>query len=166
MKTIVCLLVVALAGLNLLAADTTPKKPKAQSSAEIEALAKTLAPSQRASLLDLLNRGDDSKLLEIPGIGPTRAAAIRKARPFNDITDVVQVEGIGPVTFSEMVAHAQAGFPPNARKQAPKKKKKSPGTTAAAGQPGTCPPASPPWTPAVQPLQNPLIHRDVAAFKP
>lgn len=126
MKTIVHLLVAALWGLTLLAADTAPKEPSAQ----VEALAKTLTPSQRSSLLALLNRGNETMLLEISGIGTTRAAAIQRARPFDDVTDVVKVEGIGPATFAEMVAHARAGFPPNAKKPAPKKKK-SPAATAA-----------------------------------
>lgn len=126
MKTIVCLLMTALWGLNLPAADTAPKKPSAQ----VEALAGTLTPPQRTKLLTLLNHGDDTLLLGVPGIGPTRAAAIIAARPFADVADVVRVAGIGAGTFAEMVAHARADFPPpQARK--PAARKKSSGKAAA-----------------------------------
>ncbi|MGV3659531.1 MAG: ComEA family DNA-binding protein [Prosthecobacter sp.] len=139
MKTIACLLVVALCGLNLFAAEATPKKknakPKAPAaeqekpSAKMEALAKTLTAAEKTRLLALLNEGDEKALVAVSGVGETRAAAIKKARPFADVTDVMKVEGIGEGTFAEMVAHAKAGFPQEsaAKKEEPAtEKKKSP----------------------------------------
>lgn len=124
MKTLARLLVVAFCGLslNLLAADTAPAKK--QPSAQVEALANTLTPPQRSRLLAMLNEADGLQLQGLPGIGETRAAAIQKARPFADLTDVVKVEGIGAGTFAGMVAHARAGFPLDAKR--PPSRKKSP----------------------------------------
>ncbi|MBL9130353.1 MAG: helix-hairpin-helix domain-containing protein [Verrucomicrobiaceae bacterium] len=130
MKYCITLVVILLAGLSLQAAETkkksTPKaKPDAEETAKvpakIEAIAKSLTTTQRGKLLDVLNKGDDAALVAIPGIGETRAAAIKKARPFNDVTDVTKVEGVGEGTFAEMVAHAKAGFPKADSKEEPKK---------------------------------------------
>lgn len=140
MKTLVSLLTILALSLSLIAAETTPKKkspakPKAPAteeakpSAKVEAVAKTLTPSQRTKLLDLLNEGDDKALMTIPNVGETRAAAIKKARPFADVTNVMKVEGVGEATFAEMVAHAKAGFPKPEKKEAkeePAPKKKAP----------------------------------------
>ncbi len=140
MKTLVSLLTILALSLSLIAAETTPKKkspakPKAPAteeakpSAKVEAVAKTLTPSQRTKLLDLLNEGDDKALMTIPNVGETRAAAIKKARPFADVTNVMKVEGVGEATFAEMVAHAKAGFPQPEKKEAkeePAPKKKAP----------------------------------------
>lgn len=149
MKILARLLVVTvLCGLNLFAADAAPKKkaakPKADAaqeakpSAKTEALAKTLTPTQKAALLKLLNEGDDKALLAIPGVGETRATAIKKGRPFADVTDVLKVEGIGEGTFAEMVAHAKAGFPAEGEKKAEstgEAKKKAPAKKKAAAKP-------------------------------
>ncbi|MDZ4402087.1 hypothetical protein [Prosthecobacter sp.] len=140
MKTFVYLLSILAFSLSLSAAETAPKKkspakPKAPAteeakpSAKVEAVAKTLTPSQRTKLLDLLNEGDDKALMTIPNVGETRAAAIKKARPFADVTNVMKVEGIGEATFAEMVAHAKAGFPQPEKaeaKEEPAPKKKAP----------------------------------------
>ncbi len=132
MKTLITLMTLAAFGLNLGAAETTKKKtaPKAKPaatetakpSAKVEAVAKTLTPTQKTKLLTLLNDGDEKELQSMPGIGATRAAAIKKARPFADVTDVIAVEGVGEGTFAEMVAHAKAGFPGAEKKGAPEKK--------------------------------------------
>lgn len=143
MKTFITLLSLLVLSLSLSAAETAPKKkspakPKApvaeeaKPSAKVEAIAKTLTASQRTKLLTLLNEGDDKALINLPGIGETRAAAIKKARPFADVTDVMKVEGVGDNTFAEMVANAKAGFPSKtevkkeeaAEKKAPPAKKK------------------------------------------
>jgi hypothetical protein len=68
-------------------------------------------------------------------VGETRAAAIKKARPFKDVTEVAKVDGVGEGTFAEMVAYAKAGFPKSeakaeepkgeAKKKAEPKKSKS-----------------------------------------
>lgn len=121
MKPFITLLSALLLGLSLNAAEAPAKKkaaPKkapateaARPSAKIEAIAKTLTSAQRTKLLKILNEGDEKALLAIPGVGETRAAAIKKARPFADVTGVMKVEGVGDTTFAEMVAHAKAGFP-------------------------------------------------------
>lgn len=146
MKTVILLLSIVAFSLNLSAADAPAKKkaaPKkapaaeeaAKPSAKVEAIAKTLTASQKTKLLDLLNEGDEKALQNIPGVGATRAAAIKKARPFADVTNVVRVEGIGEATFAEMVAHAKAGFPQPEKKEAkeePAEKKKTPAKPKAA----------------------------------
>lgn len=143
MKTIVSLLTLVVLSLSLSAAETAPKKkstakPKAPAaeeakpSAKVDAIAKTLTASQKTKLLALLNDGDNAELMTIPGVGETRAAAIKKARPFADVTTVLKVEGIGDATFAEMVAHAKAGFPQPEKKEAkeePATKKKAPSKT-------------------------------------
>lgn len=140
MKTLVSLLTILALSLSLIAAETTPKKkspakPKAPAteeakpSAKVEAVAKTLTASQKTKLIALLNDGDEAALMTIPNVGETRAAAIKKARPFADVTNVVKVEGVGEATFAEMVAHAKAGFPQPEKKEAkeePAPKKKAP----------------------------------------
>jgi competence protein ComEA len=48
------------------------------------------------------NRADARALEVLPGIGPSRAAAIvaeRERRPFRDVADLRRVPGIGPVTL-------------------------------------------------------------------
>jgi Holliday junction resolvasome RuvABC DNA-binding subunit len=139
MKTFTALLSILVLSLSLSAAETAPKKkssakPKASAaeaakpSAKVEAIAKTLTASQKTKLLALLNDGDDAALTSIPNVGETRAAAIKKARPFADVTNVVSVEGVGEATFAEMVAHAKAGFPQPDKKEAKEEpaKKKAP----------------------------------------
>lgn len=145
MKTFTTLLTLLVLSLSLSAAETAPKKkspakPKAPAaeaakpSAKVEAIAKTLTPSQKTKLLDLLNEGDEGALMSIPNVGETRAAAIKKARPFADVTNVVNVEGVGEATFAEMVAHAKAGFPQPEKKEAKGEsvKKKAPATKSKA----------------------------------
>lgn len=168
MKTILCLLAMAVCGPHLLADDQRPQKaePKPQASARVEAIANTLTFSQRSQLLDLLNHGDDFVLLRVPGIGESRAAAIKKARPFGDVTDVVRIAGIGEGTFAEMVAHVRNGSPPKPKRPAPTKKappKSVPKQPRIAAWRGI--PLRPAWTQDVRSSQIPLIHRDMAAFK-
>jgi hypothetical protein len=102
MKTFVYLLSILAFSLSLSAAETAPKKkspakPKAPAteeakpSAKVEAIAKTLTASQKTKLLALLNDGDDAALTDDPQCWcETRAAAIKKARPFADVTNVVK----------------------------------------------------------------------------
>lgn len=132
MKTLITLLTLSMLCLGLGAAETTKKKSTTKSkdsvaetakpSAKVAAIAKTLTPTQNTKLLDLLNKGDEKALQNVPGIGKTRATALIKARPFASVTDVVGVEGVGEVTFSEMVKHAKAGFPQPEKKAEPEKK--------------------------------------------
>jgi Holliday junction resolvasome RuvABC DNA-binding subunit len=113
------------------AAETAPKKQAASAkveskekapSAEAQAVAKTLTPTQKTKLLDLLNKGDAEALQTLPGIGPARAKEIVKSRPFENPVDLVKVDGIGDATLADIVAHAKAGFPEADKKEAPKKK--------------------------------------------
>lgn len=80
-------------------------------SAEAVAIAKTLTPSQKSKLLELINKGDDAALQSLPGIGPAKAKGIVKARPFATPAELVKVTGIGEETLADIVAHAKAGFP-------------------------------------------------------
>ncbi len=57
-----------------------------------------------------LNREDERTLEVLPGIGPTRARAIRAARPFCRVSELRRVRGIGPVTLSRLVG--QVSVPP------------------------------------------------------
>ncbi len=84
-----------------------PAKP----SGRVQVAAKMLTPAERLKLLSILNEGDDQALQSLPGIGATRAAAIKKARHLIDPIDLVKVEGIGDQTFVDIIAHAKAGFP-------------------------------------------------------
>ena len=104
MKWLVAL--ISLHAADLLAAEKEAKVP-----ARIEAIAQMLTPTQRMKLLDLLNKGRDDTLRSLPGVGETRLAAIKQARPFNDITEVTQVPGVGEGTFIDFVKHAKSGFP-------------------------------------------------------
>lgn len=104
MKWLVAL--ISLHAADLFAADKEAKVP-----ARIEAIAQMLTPTQRMKLLDLLNKGRDDTLRSLPGVGETRLAAIKQARPFNDITEVTQVPGVGEGTFIDFVKHAKSGFP-------------------------------------------------------
>ena len=70
-----------------------------------------LPPTQCRRLLDLLKKGRVGTLGSLPGVGGTRLAAIKQARPFNDITEVTQVPGVGEGTFIDFVKHAKSGFP-------------------------------------------------------
>lgn len=101
-------LVLLLCCADLTAADKIPLR--------IQAIAQMLTATQRMKLLDLLNKGRDDSLRSLPGVGETRLEAIKTARPFNDITEVTLVPGVGEGTFIDLVKHAKAGFPKKAAK--------------------------------------------------
>jgi len=134
MKTLITILALAILSFPLNAAETSKKKTTAKPtataaetakpSAKVEAIAKSLTTAQKTKLMALLNEGTEQELQTVPGVGETRAAAIKKARPFADVTSVVNVEGIGEATFAEMVAHAKAGFPQEEKKEVAKKAEK------------------------------------------
>ena len=59
-----------------------------------------------------LNREPASTLEVLPGIGPRRAAAIvaaREERPFETVSDLVRVKGIGPATVARLSGLVCAG---------------------------------------------------------
>ncbi|WP_395750637.1 ComEA family DNA-binding protein [Prosthecobacter sp.] len=121
MKFFISLLVVLVLSCGLSVAQTAPKsKAPAKPSAKVEAVAKTMTDAQKAQLLNLLNEGDDAALMDVPGIGEVRAAAIKKARPFAGVTDVLSVSGIGEGTFAGMVEYTKAGFKKPAKKSSAK----------------------------------------------
>jgi hypothetical protein len=90
----------------------------AKPSGRAQVAAKTLTPAERTRLLSILNEGDDQALQSLPGIGATRAVAIKKARPLTDPVALVKVEGIGDSTLVDIVAHAKAGFPEAKKEEA------------------------------------------------
>lgn len=121
MKFFICLFSVLVLSCGLCAAQAGSKsKAPSKPSAKVEAVAKTLTDAQKAQLLNLLNEGDDAALMAIPGVGEVRAAAIKKARPFAGVTDVLSVSGIGDGTFAGMVEYTRAGFKKPEKKAAPK----------------------------------------------
>lgn len=138
MKTILLLLTFALA-LPVLAAEkkTTTKKPAAEEkkpaaedkpSGKAQAAADSLNTTQKNKLLKTVNDGDDKSLNELPGIGETRAAAIKKARPVKEVVDLLKIDGIGEGTFLGLVAWAKGEPPPEPEKKEtpkPKSKKKA-----------------------------------------
>lgn len=57
-----------------------------------------------------LNRASESELLQLPGVGKSRAAAIVKARnakPFRKVTDLMRVRGFGKKRFQQVKPHVQ-----------------------------------------------------------
>lgn len=109
------------------AADAPTKKKAAPKeevpSAESQAAAKSLTPTQKTKLMDIINNGDEKALTSLPGIGPGRAKNIVKARPVAEPIDLLKVEGIGDATFASIVAHAKADFPVKEKKKTPAKPK-------------------------------------------
>jgi DNA uptake protein ComE-like DNA-binding protein len=121
MKTILTVLLVLGVALPMVAAEkksSAKKKPAAaekkaapaedKPSSKSEAEAKTLTAAQKTKLMKVINEGDDKALNALPGVGETRAAAIKKARPVKDVMDLLKVEGIGEETFSELVKYAKS----------------------------------------------------------
>jgi DNA uptake protein ComE-like DNA-binding protein len=136
-KLLTILLAISVSSLGIAADAPTKKKsaPKAEAKADgpsnkAKTLSKSLTASQRSKLLTILNEGDDKALMALPGIGETRAASLKKSRPFIEPVDLVKVDGIGDDTFAEIVAYAKAGFPGEKKaeegKAKPEPKKKAP----------------------------------------
>lgn len=106
------------------------KKPAAESkpSAKSEAEAKSLTAAQKTKLMKAINEGDDKSLIALPGVGETRAAAIKKARPVAEVIDLLKIDGIGEGTFSEIIAYAKAGMTEPPKKEAADEKPKAKST--------------------------------------
>ncbi len=62
---------------------------------------KSQAPKAKAAKVDL-NTATAEELQELPGIGPARAAAIIKARPFKTVADLKDVDGISTRVYDEL----------------------------------------------------------------
>lgn len=147
MKTLITLFLLVGLTAPILAAEkkSTAKKPAAEKktdekkaapaedkpSAKSEAEAKSLTPTQKTKLMAVINTGDDKALMSIPGIGETRAAAVKKARPVAEVLDLLKIEGIGEATFSDIIKHAKSGMPASeeSSKSATKSESKPKGKT-------------------------------------
>lgn len=57
-----------------------------------------LAPGEKISL----NNGTKADLEKLPGIGPAKADAIIKARPFKSVEDITKVKGIKNDTYAKI----------------------------------------------------------------
>ena len=79
--------------------------PPEQSDARIQV--KELTTTQKSKLLVFLNEADEEALSVVRGISDRRGAAIKKARPFDSVDEVVLVKGIGENTFSEIIEHGK-----------------------------------------------------------
>jgi len=102
-----------------------PTKPAEKKSRELSAADQALlahaqkesaklSDAQTRKLLDLVNTGDGKALQDIPGIGEVKSKSITKARPFKSVADLIMVEGIGEVTFDEIVKWTKDGMHPAA----------------------------------------------------
>lgn len=69
--------------------------------------AQALAVGQR---LDL-NAAREADLVALPGVGPSLARALVRARPFASWDDVDQVPGVGPGKLAVLRAHTRLGPP-------------------------------------------------------
>ncbi|HEX2571577.1 MAG TPA: helix-hairpin-helix domain-containing protein [Polyangia bacterium] len=70
-----------------------------------ESAASAVRPRAKLSGVINLNQADAEALELLPGIGPTRAAAIveyRKSRPFKRVDDLVRIKGIGKKTMVKL----------------------------------------------------------------
>ncbi len=123
MKTLFTLLLLLSLTIPMTAAEkkSPAKKPAAEEkkaapaedkpSAKSEAEAKSLTAAQKTKLLKIINEGDDKELNALPGVGETRTAAIKKARPVAEVLDLLKIEGIGEGTFAELVGWAKGEAP-------------------------------------------------------
>jgi competence protein ComEA len=74
-----------------------------------------LAPSASAAAPTVdINSASVNELVELPGIGPAKAAAIveeRSVAPFKSVDDLVRVRGIADTTIAELRDHARVSKP-------------------------------------------------------
>ena len=82
-------------------AKLTPEQVKELAVAKKEA--SKLTSSQKFKLLDILNKGDKEAVMELPGIGKSRAVDVIKARPFNNVEDLILIKGIGQKSLTDIV---------------------------------------------------------------
>lgn len=73
--------------------------------------ARKLKPAQSASLLELINTGPATALEAVPGMDGARIKALRKARPFAEVSDLMAVSGLDPASFAAIVEWAKNGMP-------------------------------------------------------
>ncbi len=95
---------------------------------------KSQTPKAKAAKVDL-NTATADELQELPGIGPARAAAIIKARPFKTVADLKDVDGISTRVYDELAPLVTASAPASTAKKSTAKdtmKKAESKATAAA----------------------------------
>jgi len=72
----------------------------------------TALPSFAASGRVDVNSASLSELTELPGVGPSKAAAIieeREVAPFQSVDELARVRGIGEATLEELRDHITVG---------------------------------------------------------
>lgn len=79
----------------------------------------TASPTPAPAKIDL-NRATEAELQELPGIGPARASAIVKARPFRTVDDLKALRGITPAVFAEISPRLTVAGLPTTTAPAPK----------------------------------------------
>lgn len=73
--------------------------------------ARKLKPAQSASLLELVNTGPATALEAVPGMDSARIKALRKARPFAEVSDLMAVSGLDPASFAAIIEWTKNGMP-------------------------------------------------------
>lgn len=81
--------------------------------------ARKLKPAQSASLLELINTGPATALEAVPGMDGARIKALRKARPFAEVSDLMAVSGLDPASFAAIIEWAKNGMPSPTASPAP-----------------------------------------------
>ncbi len=115
-------------------AEVSESDKALQAHAEKEAAG--LSAAQKEKLLTLANTGKDDELATMPGIGETKAAAIKKARPVKTVESLIMVDGIGESTFDGIVKWTKDGMPAkDAAKPEEKKDDKKPAAKKADAKP-------------------------------
>ncbi len=88
--------------------NKTAAAPSPALVAKAQKMAASLPKSKSSKLLKTLNSGSVTDLQTLPGIGETRAHAIKKGRPYRKLEELVNVNGLGEKTFSGLIKHAKA----------------------------------------------------------
>jgi len=113
----------------------TPPKPKltAPSSDGRSGSATNVNKTSATGKVDL-NLAKTEEIEALPGVGPTIAQAIFKARPFKNVNELTNVAGIGPSKFAALKSRVTVKPPAAALGKAPRGESAS-GTSGIAGNP-------------------------------